>query len=202
MLGIGTYWGSAGADVVGTDAQGFPVYQGPLAIDVWQNEYGCVGTPPIETNGGAGTAGSHWDEACFNTELMTGYTDVNMPLSKMTAASLEDLGYTVDYNSPFIDHSYAGWISGRDCCTLGRRNLREGIRQLAGKNPNRPISPGGDSMARGYAQQLMQESTLSPGKARVSDDGKNKYTGDLFAAVYYMEVEEGERYIYAVDQYA
>jgi hypothetical protein len=55
---------------------------------------------PLETSGGAGTAGSHWSENVFNTEMMTGYLDtapVNgtavAPLSAMTMASLRDLGY-------------------------------------------------------------------------------------------------------------
>jgi Leishmanolysin len=55
---------------------------------------------PLETSGGAGTAGSHWSENIFNSELMTGYLDtvpsngtVPAPLSAMTLASLKDLGY-------------------------------------------------------------------------------------------------------------
>lgn len=55
---------------------------------------------PLETSGGSGTAGSHWSENVFNTEMMTGYLDtaavngsVVAPLSAMTMASLRDLGY-------------------------------------------------------------------------------------------------------------
>jgi len=63
---------------------------------------------PLETGGGSGTALSHWSEAVFDDELMTGYiddpdplstTDTD-PLSRMTVASLQDLGYQVNYNGP------------------------------------------------------------------------------------------------------
>jgi len=48
----------------------------------------------IESDGGAGTAGGHWDEETFGNELMTGYINdgVNV-LSDITIASLEDMGY-------------------------------------------------------------------------------------------------------------
>ena len=65
-----------------------------------------TGTPsgiPVEQDGGAGTAGSHWDEETFNNELMTGYiNDGNNPFSAMSAASFGDLGYT-------IRSDYQGW---------------------------------------------------------------------------------------------
>lgn len=54
----------------------------------------------LETQGGSGTAGSHWDEEIFNIELMTGYAENNppMPISTITIGALEDIGYTVDYS--------------------------------------------------------------------------------------------------------
>jgi Ca2+-binding RTX toxin-like protein len=54
---------------------------------------------PIETDGGSGTAGVHWDDLTFGSELMTGYTSNGvMPLSTMSIGSFEDLGYRVDYS--------------------------------------------------------------------------------------------------------
>jgi hypothetical protein len=55
---------------------------------------------PVENQGGQGTAGVHWREGMFKTELMTGYAEaagVPMPISRMTVGSLQDLGYTVNY---------------------------------------------------------------------------------------------------------
>ena len=61
---------------------------------------------PLETEGGEGTAGGHWSESIFKTELMTGYVSrSSMPISLITIGSLADMGYTVDYaqaNSFFI----------------------------------------------------------------------------------------------------
>ena len=55
---------------------------------------------PVANTGGPGTAEGHWRESTFDHELMTGYAEESgpMPLSRMTVAALEDLGYTVDYN--------------------------------------------------------------------------------------------------------
>ena len=62
---------------------------------------------PVETEGGAGTALSHWDEAALGHELMTGWLDVRPrlggtpdPLSALTVASLRDLGYAVAERGP------------------------------------------------------------------------------------------------------
>ena len=67
---------------------------------------------PVETDGGSGTAGSHWDEQALINELMTGYinddhnaTTVNDNyLSKFSVMSLADLGYVVKYS----DYTYDG----------------------------------------------------------------------------------------------
>jgi hypothetical protein len=67
-----------------------------------------AGSIPVEQDGGSGTAGSHWDEDRFTTELMTGYIDqtdstTHMYVADMTIASLADLGYElsgVSYASP------------------------------------------------------------------------------------------------------
>lgn len=54
---------------------------------------------PIESDGGSGTAGVHWDDLTFGSELMTGYTSNGaMPLSAMTIGAFEDLGYSVNYS--------------------------------------------------------------------------------------------------------
>lgn len=58
-----------------------------------------AGVPvPVETHGGPGTAGNHWPASSFGDELMIAGRTASrpMPLSIVTIASLEDLGYTVD----------------------------------------------------------------------------------------------------------
>ena len=55
---------------------------------------------PVENTGGVGTRGSHWRETVFRTELMSGFIDAaGNPISRVTVASLGDLGYQVDLDS-------------------------------------------------------------------------------------------------------
>ena len=54
---------------------------------------------PLETTGGAGTAGGHWLETVFGNELMTGFIDRGVnPISRITVGAFQDMGYTVNYN--------------------------------------------------------------------------------------------------------
>lgn len=59
----------------------------------------------VESDGGSGTAFGHWDDETYDGELMTGYlypydAVLGIGVTKMTIASLDDLGYEVDFNSP------------------------------------------------------------------------------------------------------
>jgi Leishmanolysin len=99
VLGYGTTWtdlgllqGAGGNDPYFTGAQA--LVQWPLTMLA----YG--GTPiPVENQGPVGTRDVHWRESVFKTELMTGYVEspgVFMPLSRISIASMGDLGYHVD----------------------------------------------------------------------------------------------------------
>jgi hypothetical protein len=51
----------------------------------------------VENTGGPGTKNSHWRDTVFSNELMTGFvSNPPNPLSRLTVASLKDLGYVVD----------------------------------------------------------------------------------------------------------
>ena len=57
--------------------------------------YGGVSVP-VENSDGSGTRDAHWRARVLGRELMQGYARAGgMPLSRVTAASLADLGYTV-----------------------------------------------------------------------------------------------------------
>ncbi len=99
VIGIGTIWhlkkllrgaGTARPTFVGVNAM---------------REYGTLkGTKPtrvpVEDEGGSGTRDSHWDDDKFVNELMTGFVNPSSnPLSRMTIASLQDMGYTVDLSA-------------------------------------------------------------------------------------------------------
>jgi hypothetical protein len=68
----------------------------------------------VERDGGAGTAGGHWDEVLYGNEIMTGYInsendgvndDANY-LADFTVAAFADLGYVI--NGDYDDIAAAG----------------------------------------------------------------------------------------------
>lgn len=96
-LGFGTLWAALGLVEIDEDgafytgANGNAWYQA-LHPDLAAQTGGRI---PIETDGGAGTAYTHWDEATFGDEVMTGYVDGETHVSAMTIGSLADLGYRI-----------------------------------------------------------------------------------------------------------
>ena len=60
---------------------------------------GGTGLVPVENNGVAGTACSHWDYETFHSELMTGYLTHDARLSRLTIGALADMGYRVDMSA-------------------------------------------------------------------------------------------------------
>ncbi len=101
VLGFGTIW--AQKRLLQGAGTGNPTFRGAHAME----EYGVLkgnragATPvPLENTGGAGTADSHWREVIFKAELMTGFVDqAGNPMSRMTVASMRDLGYDVNMAS-------------------------------------------------------------------------------------------------------
>ena len=76
---------------------GDPRFTGPLTVRRYHAVGGSDDLVPIEDEGGAGTAGSHWREVDFDNELMTGFiNDGSNPLSVVTIASFGDMFYAVD----------------------------------------------------------------------------------------------------------
>ncbi|MEO2003177.1 MAG: proprotein convertase P-domain-containing protein [Candidatus Poribacteria bacterium] len=105
VLGIGTIWDRTGLLVHEGTAN--PTFVGRNAIREFTTLRGdTAATPvPVANTGGPGTRDAHWRETIFGHELMTGFlgTGVN-PVSRMTIASLQDVGYVVDYDAvdPYV----------------------------------------------------------------------------------------------------
>lgn len=99
VLGIGTIWSSLGLlqGAGGAD----PRFLGAGATA----EYNAIfdraeSSVPVANTGGSGTRDAHWRESVFNNELMTGFLDGgDNPLSRITVASLADMGYEVDLDA-------------------------------------------------------------------------------------------------------
>jgi hypothetical protein len=108
VLGYGTIWTQL-ALTQGTGTSD-PIFTGTNALAVWPLvTLGYGGRPvPLENQGPAGTRDVHWRKyvdaedkiPLFGPELMTGYITAGVfaPLSRMTIASMQDLGYQVDYS--------------------------------------------------------------------------------------------------------
>ncbi|MGH7523083.1 MAG: leishmanolysin-related zinc metalloendopeptidase [Gemmatimonadales bacterium] len=97
-LGFGTIWGPGQQNEVASPNGADPRYIGSNG----QAGYAAVGGTdassgvPVENTGGSGTRGAHWRESVFRTELMTGWADGAMQMSRATVGALKDFGYDVD----------------------------------------------------------------------------------------------------------
>jgi hypothetical protein len=78
-----------------------PTFHGARAIEEYARLRGGEAVPvPVANVGGIGTRDTHWREAVFVNELMTGtIRESGNPISRMTVGSLADLGYTVDFDA-------------------------------------------------------------------------------------------------------
>ncbi len=94
VLGLGTLWDQF--DFVDRGKAG---YTGRNALEEYRtlSGHGSAAYVPLETGGGSGTASGHWSERVFGDEIMTGYVNGDMPISRVTIGALEDLGYSVRY---------------------------------------------------------------------------------------------------------
>jgi hypothetical protein len=142
VLGFGTLWedqellaDKALATPPGLD----PHFTGAQAIDAFDaaggNDY-TGGKVPVEDTNGEGTADSHWRETVFGRELMTGFVDAGVvnPLSKITIASLADMGYTVNLNGadPYTLSPGVRIAEDRHLLHLENDVIRGPVRQVDG----------------------------------------------------------------------
>lgn len=100
VLGIGTVWTHKQL-LKGIGSEN-PTFAGELAMKEYAVLRGLGGAlpVPVENTGGAGTRDSHWRETLFKNELMSGFVaGKGNPLSRVTVASLADLGYVVDMSA-------------------------------------------------------------------------------------------------------
>jgi Leishmanolysin len=105
VLGIGTLWDRKG--LLRRAGTSNPTFAGAGAMAEYRllRGGGRRRRVPVENTGGLGTADSHWRETVFRNELMSGFIAASgNPLSRMTAASLGDLGYQVDVDAgePYV----------------------------------------------------------------------------------------------------
>jgi Leishmanolysin len=181
--GIGTLW--VEQDVTGPDNSNCP-YRGTRANAEYKSITGC-NVVPTENDGslGDGTFCGHWDEGCLKSELMTGYLNSGLnPLSRISIASLEDLGYSVDYSSA---ESYTR-NDVLSSCRCGQRLLSD-----SSTTKRRSLSPETYGMALEYGRSILK-TRQSLATSFTFRDGFNDllddviYVGDKVVMVF---VEDG-----------
>lgn len=100
VLGIGTIW--TNKKLLKQAGSANPTFHGAHAMHEYASLTGAAAPKavPVENTGGPGTQDSHWRETVFRNELMTGFVGAaGNPLSRMTVASLQDLGYAVNLDA-------------------------------------------------------------------------------------------------------
>jgi len=106
VLGFGSLWDTKGLLVdPSLTSQGDPIagadphFTGPQAIASFDQIGGSAysgSKVPVADTGGVGSADAHWRESVFDNELMTGNISGGQnPLSRVTVASLGDMGFGV-----------------------------------------------------------------------------------------------------------
>ncbi len=102
VLGFGTLWTSKHLNLLKNKGSSNSIFTGRNAIREYQllaNDR-SLKSVPVSNTGEAGTIYKHWRERVFDNELMTGFFDVGEnPISKMSIAALEDMGYEVKYEA-------------------------------------------------------------------------------------------------------
>ena len=104
ILGVGTMWNYGRTLLTGRGSDD-PYFIGAASREHFGGIGGMGGigytSPgvPVENTGSAGTRDAHWRRTVFANELMQGFAQAGgMPMSRVTIASLSDLGYTVSFS--------------------------------------------------------------------------------------------------------
>jgi Leishmanolysin len=187
VLGFGTLWDKVGILSLSLDKKTC-FYLGPLANAEYQALSGCASAAsiPLELKGGSGSGSGpvcmHWDEDCLRTELMTpSYNEgIVNGLSRMTIASLQDLGYNVSYRTA---QPWTNADLGDSCvCRRGRR------RSTAATKRRLP-SAAAQQAAVDYGQSNLRSNALSMSEDSTSRGGNDDlvYVGDKVISILFEE---------------
>lgn len=104
VLGFGTLW--ARKNLIQGTGTVDPRFVGSASIREFADlNPSSVGPVPLSNTAGPGTREGHWRELVFGDELLTGFLSGNeRPLSRLSIASFEDIGYDVDLSraDPYV----------------------------------------------------------------------------------------------------
>lgn len=131
VLGVGTVWQAQ--DLLQGRGTSNPRFTGPAASREFALAFSTSAAlgVPLETAGGPATRDSHWRDGSMPNELMTGFVGEGAnPLSRITAASMADIGYTVDVTAADDygpDIPAAATIGGGYKVTLDSEEFRDDL---------------------------------------------------------------------------
>jgi hypothetical protein len=123
-------------------------YTGENGLRVWQQEWGCSGTPPLVVTP---QKKGYWDSACLVNELFTEKFNPKGKLSKLTIAAFEDMGYEVDYSAA-DQYDVADIL----CCNAGAGGTLTGAKQ-ASPTQGPVLSEAGKAYATTYGFKVLDK---------------------------------------------
>lgn len=159
---------------------------------------GCDTAVPIETRGGPGTACLHWDGSCFRSELMTGVSTGDQELSRVSIATLEDMGYVVDYSKadPFpVERLDPSCVCNANLRHENKFQLSNGASMFFRWNENRrslrhDSSEKEREEAIQYGKKKLKENHRSAELMTRNFDPRRVYLSDKVVLVLYFDKDE------------
>jgi protocatechuate 3,4-dioxygenase beta subunit len=97
VLGIGSLW--SGLNLLTGAGTANPLFVGAQATAAYNQIFGTTATGVPVHNADGASRDSHWLESALDNELMTAFAEgpgISTPLSRISVASLADLGYVVN----------------------------------------------------------------------------------------------------------
>lgn len=181
IQGIGTLWELL--QITGSDDADCPYSTDSRAFEEYELISGCD-TLPIELERGPGSRCGHWAEFCFGTELMTPAlgNEAFSPLSQITAASLEDIGYEVSYDH--VDLIDVEDLDSTCVCMSSGRHLQD-VSSNTTEAP-KSISAKAKAMAEEYGAKILASHTMAPEVLEELPDDV-LYVGGNIGVVYVVE---------------
>ncbi|MEO2017919.1 MAG: trypsin-like serine protease [Fuerstiella sp.] len=155
VIGIGTIWDDL--DLVQW-SDGSATFVGAAATAEYSTRYGESNGVPVETVGGAQTAGGHWDRDALRDELMVGYLrHGNARLSGVTVAALADMGYAINPDA-------ADSLSSQDSSDVAMTSVVPGHAAVDRQSSMRPFSVFHDihETQHGEDRRIMTALSVSP----------------------------------------
>jgi len=154
-LGFGSLWTTTG---IVQEIDGVPTYTGPNGLrEIAELSDNLNGVNVLEDGVDGALAAEYWSEAILNAELMTSRVELRRPesgeaflgrpdnpISKLTIAAMEDLGYQVNYGAADSFSLYPGSLA----YFVGTPVVEEFV---AGPGPDQIASRSGDDELRGKA---------------------------------------------------